>query len=51
MSAIHPTPIGARCAGCGLYLTMRSARQRAAAHIHRNACAAYQRYVTERRAS
>ncbi|QIG59104.1 hypothetical protein SEA_FRANSOYER_96 [Microbacterium phage Fransoyer] len=47
----HPGPLGAPCAGCGQYLTMRSAQQRAAAHRHRNACPAYQRYVTERRAS
>ncbi|QUE25643.1 hypothetical protein SEA_SADLAD_97 [Microbacterium phage SadLad] len=47
----HPGPLGAPCAGCGRYLTMRSAQQRAAAHRHRNTCRAYQRYITERRAS
>lgn len=47
----HAGPVGAPCAGCGLYLTMRSARQRADAHRHRNGCAAYQRALTERRAS
>lgn len=51
MAQKHAGPMGTRCAGCGRYLTMRSASQVRAAHRHRNACPAYQRYVTERKAS
>ena len=50
-STKHAGPMGACCAGCGTYLTMRNRAQVRAAHHHRNACPAYQRYLTERRAS
>lgn len=47
----HAGPMGACCAGCGQYLTMRSAAQVRDAHRHRNACPDYQKYLTERRSN
>lgn len=44
----HPGPLGACCAGCGTYLTMRDASQRAAAQAHRDTCPAYAAFITAR---
>ena len=47
--AKHPGPMGASCAGCGKYLTMRDAQQRKAAQQHRDSCAEYQRFMHDRK--
>ena len=47
--AKHPGPMGASCAGCGTYLTMRDATQRKAAQQHRDNCAKYQAFMIARK--
>lgn len=49
MARKHAGPMGAPCAGCGKYLTMRDATQRKAAHSHRVSCRAYQEYLNTQR--
>ena len=51
MTRKHPGPMGAPCAGCGAYLTMRDAHQRKAAQAHRDGCRPYAAYMAARTAS
>lgn len=48
MARKHPGPMGAQCAGCGQYLTMRDAAQRKAADAHRAGCTQYAAYMAAR---